>query len=358
MSGDLFRYTVSVSKDAAELVRAGKAVFSSGGVRALDGTLVEMAKPALLPTANTANTNPLSICAREIAQNRMALQSINGNLNVSIKQMQNITKSLESLTTIQALNWVNCALGVLNTSVSIAGTVLALQRIDGLSNQIGQIQYFLKETEARKRKEKVLTYLGYIRNDLDLLSSPDMSRSEMINVPDHISQIHAFLKTNIEALQDEMVEHMESSTAMIFSLVFAYSELIRIYTGRYFYFKSTIPSQYSEWLSVLTDIDSDDFRNLLKTYLELYCFNLSTEEKIKQFSGVIHAIRHQIGLMNQQIEVIQNLSYKEYLNMDQMIDDKIKRGKFTEVDGNLYIEMKTETTGFSALKRAFGFVRE
>lgn len=45
----------SISKKAVELIKAGKAVLDSGGVRSLSGQMIEMAKPIATTITRTAN---------------------------------------------------------------------------------------------------------------------------------------------------------------------------------------------------------------------------------------------------------------------------------------------------------------
>ena len=50
-----------VSKEAAKLVNAGKAIYSSGGVRLLDGTLFELAKPVVQTAGSSSPLSPLTL---------------------------------------------------------------------------------------------------------------------------------------------------------------------------------------------------------------------------------------------------------------------------------------------------------
>ena len=116
---------MSISKAAMKLVKAGQAVVSSGGVRLLDGTIFEMAKPmvssglkatlgnfALGPVGSGLNIASSLASNVQCAIIQQGVNAANIKLDDVVQRLGRLETAMQGLHSIQVLSWANTALSL------------------------------------------------------------------------------------------------------------------------------------------------------------------------------------------------------------------------------------------------------
>lgn len=214
----------TLSKAAMELVKAGQATFSSGGVRLLNGQLYELAKPvvsnglsSVLKSFLQGGGNPIAgivNVASSLTQNvQSALimkdigvintnigeigvqigdigaqigdigSSINGiqssigvinnnitsmgtGINSIISQCSSISAALGGLQQIAALSWVSTAFSLANCGISIASFYVTMNKLNGISKLIEEFYDQYRRDRDHDTSEKFYNYYLNLKTDI------------------------------------------------------------------------------------------------------------------------------------------------------------------------------------------------
>ncbi len=177
---------MSISKSAIELVKAGKAFISSGGIRLLDGTMYEMAKPVLSSglksTLGNLASGPigsgLSI-ASSLASNvqcaiiQQGVNAANIKLDDAIQRLGRLETAMQGLQSIQVLSWANTALSLANSGISIAGFYMTLTKLSSIEEQLKAFIDRYQKDRNGDAVEQFRTILLDLRNDISYYKTRD-----------------------------------------------------------------------------------------------------------------------------------------------------------------------------------------
>lgn len=338
----------TITKDAYKLIKNGQAVLDSGGVRLLNGTLKELAVPAV--KSAMSGGGPLSVVSTvsSLANNVQAgiiqhgVNQANQKLDVSLEKLSQIQSAVESLSQTKALGWASCSLGMLNCGISIAGFYMLSKKLDEVSNQLSiistkldhisqQIDDLDQKMTNREQSQYLETFNRMcmnIKSDADHFDRLGISQTAG-RAEDHLNEIASFLKSVIRDFKDK---HIDGTLGcyLIFSLAPAFAQEIKEYSARYFYEYGTYPSLYESWINVLKEIDSDSFWQYLKRFLQFDCLAIPLKDKQIAYNSAMYGTQYLLGDLAFNRQLTDKLDSYSYLHLDAVIQDKLQSDKFFE----------------------------
>ena len=149
-NGERVEFIYTISKNAFNLIRNGDASLQSGGVRALDGSFIELATPGVQDVINDV---PHFLIPGTFFTGITMISSIVGNIqNVRIQQgINEANKKLDALLVgqnnilnnlynIQELQLTNLALGLINVRTSLEYLPKIEQQINEINNTLNELK--------------------------------------------------------------------------------------------------------------------------------------------------------------------------------------------------------------------------
>ena len=361
-----------ISKDAMKLVKAGKAVVSSGGVRLVDGSLYELAKP-VAQAAGSSGSGPLgpltfvsslgnnvqSVFIQkgvnktnrgikvlkkqgveiikdldlihadtlEIKHGMVSMMNEIYDVNRSVdllnmkadfnllqmNQLQNMVKSLGAVT------WLNCALGVLNTGISIVGFSQVLSTLSNISEQISALGQKIDWNLMNDYRQQFERFSNQIRTDIQSLQNYELKPSKMHLIPEHLNQIQPFLeRVRIDFLAGNI--NNELACNIIFGLMNAFAQEIQFYSARYLYEKGELPAAYDSWVKEIVSISDPVFLSKLETVMTLEHMDLTLKQQKDIIDTSVLTSRLQLDNLVFSNLLTDKIPEMDYLNFDQYID--------------------------------------
>ena len=181
------KMTFAISKSAAKLVKAGKAILSSGGVRDLTGQMIEMVKP-VAPVASKAklSLNPVLggiNLASSIGSNiqcafiQQGVNAANAKLDDVMVRLEKMSRALSSLQTVQTLSWIGTSFSLANCGISVAGFYLTLSRLDRIN---GQLKEFYDRYKQDRQNDKIMRFneiLDNLKSDIGMLRNRAVNKT-------------------------------------------------------------------------------------------------------------------------------------------------------------------------------------
>lgn len=338
----------TISKEAMEAVKKGEAVIDSGGVRLLDGTMKEMARPALKSfsrqLAEGIGNSPLmsvGTLASSLANNAQSaviqhgVNKLNKKADLTLEKLDQLQKSVDALKNSQMLSWANCALGVANLGVSIAGFYMVLKKLDGISTMVKTINDKIDSMQQRTYAENFDRYRMQIKSDIDLLQRLGINVDIGIlnQISTDINKIKAYLQSVVNDFQQDKIDPVFGCN-IIFSLTPAYAGLVKEYITRYYYlYKKTFPPTYEDdWLSLLFLINSEKFKEKVKSVMQYDTrfVELPHVDRMLAYRAATVSVAQQIGNLEFNRLLIEQVPKDQYLTMDKWVEERLKNGVYIE----------------------------
>lgn len=336
MSGEI-KLCYTISKEAYKLVKEGKAVLSSGGVRASQGKqLIELAKPAV-KAASGSLSSPLTLISSlgnnvQSAFIQKGVNKANVKLDTTLDKLDILQNSVNALAVNGTLSWVNCALGIVNCGVTIGGFALTLNELNIISDKMDKLKEKIDYNNISELLERFDEYRGLISEDIGRMDSESYSVLQNSDVADHLQKIYAFLKRIIRDFEHKKIPG-ELACNIIFSLAPAFAREVKEYAARYYYEKEKFPPNYKEWVDLLRHIVGNDFTERYKSFLQFDCMELSTEERYVAYGSVMYSIQYQLSDLEFGKQVVQRLEKKDFFRLDDYLMERIGKSDYIE-DGD------------------------
>lgn len=359
-----------ISKNAMRLVKAGKAVISSGGVRMLDGSLVELAKPVAQSVGSGGPLGPLTFVSSignniqsvfiqksvnkanrslkvlkkqgveimkdldlihadtlEIKQGMSAMMDelydvnqsvvlLNDKADISLQQINQLNNMVNGL---QAVTWLNCAFGILNIGISIAGFTKVLNTLSGISEQISALEQKIGWNLMNDYRQQFDSYYNQIRTDIQTLQNPELRPSRMHQIPEHLNNMQPFLDRVRVDFQAGNVDD-ELACNIIFGLTNPFAQEVQFYSVRYLYEKGELPAAYDSWIKVIAEIGDQNFQSRLETALSLEHMDLTLKQQKDILDASVLSSRLQLdnlvfsNLLTDKIPEMDYLDFDRYLS--------------------------------------------
>lgn len=340
MAGDV-KLVYTISKESAKLVKAGLAEVSSGGVRDIaTKQLIELAKPAVSSVLDNV-ISPITMVS-SLANNAQSafiqkgVNQANAKLDLSLAKMDQIQNAVNALAKSNALNWVNCAVGMVNCGITVAGFYMTLHKLDEVSGQIQNLSNVIEKSIVSKHLREFDEYRFFIQSDVGRMKEGTLPVVQSGNIEEHLGKIAAYLKSVIRDFENRDIDG-ELGCTIIFNLGIAFAKEINEYSAHYYYETGKMPPSYNDWVAVLESINSPSFKEHLKRYLFFECPNIKMEDKYSTFSTVMFAIETQLGELEFTKNLIPQIEKKEYMNLDDFLGRRIQNNLFFEVDDKVCI---------------------
>lgn len=322
----------TISKKAYGLIKKGKAVVQSGGVRALDGTLVELAVPATQIMSDGVS----SISAPGIACQIVNLVSSIGNNVQSAfiqKGVNQANKKLDKLLDVYngifnelhalaAFEVANLALNLINIGVSVKNFSDIKDQINCVKHNLDSLTLHVKKMELYDYISDCNKYLSYIENCHEELIHTKYKEHLPVSVSNSISEIESYLKKIICLFNNRDIDGTIGCN-IILSLVPYYVQIVKEYSVVYYYTYEKLPNVYYKCNEILESLNSEFFKKALKAYLMIDCAEISAIDMYRSFSGITFSINANSYNFQYFEKLLKVLPQKDYENLDKIIMDKI-----------------------------------
>ena len=362
--GTEVKYIVTISKKAYSLVRSGKAVIEKGGVKDLNGQFIELfgsavkagakeqasfvakgvAKSAVNAAANAATGGILgglnlasSVgCNVQCAFIQKGVNEANFKLDIIQDRLEDLSKAVSSLGRIESLSWLNCATSIANIGITVAGFVILSQKIDSLEGTLHETNQILmniyqdiRAFRISDKKERFTLLCLNAKGDLATLkvslnTGKSLSNEQYDSIRVGISKLSAFLN----ALMGEFGRDIQFDRlycAMIVTLSSLFTSLVNVYTAKYYYDHQAMPANYSDWIQIVTALNSDSFLNCIRNHLVFAMPELPIHVREKASDYVSSLMNHhafQIDYTNNLIHALP--SARAYERIDDYLTYRIK----------------------------------
>ena len=358
-----------ISKNAMKLVKAGKAVVSSGGVRSVSGELIELAKPVAQTVGSNISLSPLTFVSSignniqsvfiqrsvnkanrgikdlkkqgveiikdldlihadtlEIKHGMLSMMDelhdvnhsvdlLNMKTDFSLMQMNQLQNMVSSLS---AVTWLNCAFGILNSGISIVGFSQVLSRLSGISEQISALEQKIGWNLMNDYRQQFERFYDQIRTDIQFLQNKELVISEIHSLPEHLNLIRPFLnRINNEFVAGNMDNELACN--IIFGLTNAFAQEVQFYSARYLYEKGELPAAYDSWVKVIADISQKNFQSRLETALSLEYMDLPLKQQKDILDASLLSSRMQLDNLVFSNLLTDKISEMDYLDFDQYL---------------------------------------
>lgn len=329
MSGDRMDFVYTISKEAFEMVKNGTAVLQSGGVRALDGSLIELAVPGSLQKVENG-ASQLTIPGGNIISGITMVSSIVGNIQAAFIQkgvneanakldtlLDGQNKILCNLYDIKGIQKLNLALNLVTVGVSLEYFPKIEKQLNEISNTLNELKEHIEKQEIHRYIREYNKYCSYAHNFIERLSD-----RESVD-PDKLSDIEAYMKSIILQFNNHDIDRTIGCN-IIFGLVPLYIEAVKLYSSQYYWNHHKDPSVYERCLEVLESLNKTEFYSALKEYIMIDCEDLIMEDKYKSLSGVTSSVRNGINNFEFERHLWRALPQKIYNNIDNVVTSIIQ----------------------------------
>ena len=382
----------TISAEALKLIKAGEATLSSGGVRLLDGTIFELAKPAashalpqllnnLSPILNNLNpitsvvnvassltqnvqsafilrdigvvSSNIGVMSTQIGEMNTAVNGIssaigvmNNNIaslgtgiNTIINQCMSISAALSSLQQIAVLSWIGTSFNLANCGISIISFYKTMNKLNGMTKLIENFyDQYCRDREYDVNENYYHHYLN-LKSDIGnlrfmqkkFISDKQFIKSNTLNIEEHVNGTIAFIKKLSSELTGKISED-KTNVKMIVSLYVMLSQAINEYCCLYYYTFSESHHMLDEWSGFLGEICSADFYDTFRQHL-LFCddyITISPEKKQQAYLIGVEALNEINSRFETCKTVIDSLPEEQYYCLDDIVNRQ------------LYIEMSTQ----------------
>ena len=361
-----------ISKKAMKLVKTGKAVISSGGVRLPSGELVELAKPVAKSVSSGGPLGPLTFVSSlgnnvqsvfiqksvnkanrgikvlekqgleiiqdldlihadtlEVKRGMVSLMNELYDVNQKVDvlntkvdfNLQQINQLQSMVTNLSAVTWLNCAFGILNSGISIAGFSLVLSELSKISEQISALEQKIDRNLMNDYRQQFDKFYNQIRTDIQFLQDCEQKVSDKQSIPEHLNKIRAFLDRIINEFEAGNIDD-ELACNIIFGLANAFAQEIQFYSTRYLYEKGELPVVYDSWMEIIATICQRDFQSRLETALTLSHIDLTLKQQKDILDASVLASRLQLDNMVFSNLLTDRIPEMDYLNFDQYLANR------------------------------------
>lgn len=347
MSGTV-KVACTITKEAMKLIKAGKAILESGGVRSLTGQMIEMAKPTVASTLKVstggiglgpvgAAVNITSSLANNVQSGiiQHSINVANAKLDVVVQQLSSLANAMQGLQQVQVLSWVNSAFSLANCGISVAGFYMTLNRLGQLQNQLGQFFDLYKQDRENKHMEDYQNYLMLLKGHLSYLKeryrNETFDRQTFLqreaNIENDLTRTGNYLRMILKDFQKKTIDG-KVGCQIIFSLCVVYAQTVNEFCCQYFYAHGIQHPMFRDWLSVLDEIDSPAFREFLKRYFTFDREYISVSPKLKQAAHHIlfESVCQQKSRLMLCADTVRQLSEEQYVHLDDLLNQEVISG--------------------------------
>ena len=336
------KMTFAISKSAAKLVKAGKAILSSGGVRDLTGQMIEMVKPvAAVASKAKLSLNPVLggiNLASSIGSNiqcafiQQGVNAANAKLDDVMVRLEKMSRALNSLQTVQTLSWIGTSFSLANCGISVAGFYLTLSRLDRIN---GQLKEFYDRYKQDRQNDKIMRFneiLDNLKSDIGMLRNRAVNKTftemDFKNADPAttrlINEAKAFIESIIDDFENDRIDG-EVVCPIVFTLAAVLAQTINEFCCQYYYIHHIKHHMYEEWIPFLDRIDSDKFRNAFNRFIQLNIAYVAMTpiQKASAFMLAMEQINQEKNRLATCSTLIFSISEQEYYHLEDALNARL-----------------------------------
>ena len=329
----------TISNEAKALVQSGEAVFSSGGVRLLDGTLKELAVPIVKSTTEELSAPPVLSVLNSMSSNRLAELITSGN-QLTNNKLEQIMKASAKLCQNTALAWANVAINLANCGLAFVfykkQTSLMTKyfdeqnkRIDEVIGLLNDINNKIAQIDNRDRAERIKYFFNQSDTDIDeLLNNHYDLKIEHRTISSFLNEFSAFIEYLINDFENGIVSD-DFYVQSIFLLGSLFTKEVDLFSLQYYHLMGNDHKKYDYWCSIIDKIDKCDLlKRRVKSFVMLQSPEISPLEKrdyytILNLTFSNHSYNMQINnYVEKKIAIESN-----QLTLDDILTAKIKNSE-------------------------------
>ena len=322
--------TVRMPREVYELVKAGKAKFSSGGVRLMNGRLVKMyqiaEETAQEPLAQRG-VGLLKELSRGNSANRALLNDIFKAVDIGNALTQ---KNFESLMKLTQLGWIQVGLEAVNCVATVACFAVVNKQLTDISGRLSQfIDEYRKDKvdEIRILVSNLITANGILKNF-------NFTDTGITQIAEYLNQAQIRIQ-NLAADYENNADGTGKDTfQLLYNLTSAYTSVLKEYGAQYYYHSGDFPPLYDSWLETLSYVDRDSFKNRLKRSIWILEPTATSKQMTDAFNFSINAIHMQALSLLEYRELIRILPEEAYRNFDEYLKNKIDKGEVEIIESD------------------------
>lgn len=307
------------NEEAVQAVKAGRAKIGSGGIRRLDGTFLNMAKPATLSVSD--------------------LQSLFKNDELSTKMgeyssniVSHLSASGEVIKHIEEYEWLNNSLIQRTYVMNYEGFQSTIDCLDRVRSDIFKLKEYIRQRDINDMLERTQLYRSNLITDFSNLESPKYDAINS-NIAEHLNQISAFLN---RLLQDIIQNNDNAFIALqiVGSLVVPYSVLVRRFSAVIYYENGHLPGNYTEWVNTLLKTTyRGEMLNKTMYYMGVKT-TLPFKERLRVAANQNTRLYRIIFGVQFDEKYIRSHKKEEYIGLSKQIQNKLITRDYYEYNGN------------------------
>lgn len=359
MAGE-YEIMFSISKKAMKLIKAGKAVLESGGVRSLTGQMIEMAKPIATTAVKTANTATQAVAGgmglgpvgaavnitSSLANNvqsgilQHSVNLANAKLDTVVKQLGSLANAMQGLQQVQVLSWVNSAFSLANCGISVAGFYMTLNKLGQVKDKLVHLSDLYEHDRESNHVEDYQNYQMLLKSHLSFLqeryNNDTFDRQSFLQretaIENDLTRTENYLRKILKAFQARTIDG-KAGCQIIFTLCVVYAQTVNEFCCQYFYAHGIQHPMFKDWISVLDEIDSPAFREFLKRYFTFDREYIAVSPKMKQAAHHIlfESVNQQKNRLMLCADTIKQLPEEQYIHLDDLLNQEVFSGLSIEI---------------------------
>ena len=354
-----YKYMVVVSKKAYHLVEKGNAVIQAGGIRDLGGRLVEMALPATdtaVKAASYGSIGPAGVVlagldtVSSVANNIQSgfIQRGVNKANVKLDQVLINQKGFLSGMKLNAILGVtSLALEFVNIGISLKNFSDIKVQINDAKNQIIETNGMIRDLYDHIDQQKLYDYIReyetqilHLENAYEMYCHNDIKELEKILPIQVFDPLTSYINLIIRLFNERKIDSSIGCN-IIFGIVPAYTNMVKLYSEKYYFEYHKLPSIYYQCGRVLESLGSETFKNEMKKYLIIECDDSSPDVTYEKYEYLTSTIKAETSNYKFTEILLKNLPQKEYEALDSTLTNKIRNhDKDITTDGyNMYIPL-------------------
>ena len=342
-----------VSKSALRKLQLGQARMDGYGIKRLDGKkLANFHVLSLDPSNQTDQANQLI----NAAIHKMAANSnmINGDLRVIKTNTDKILNAMNMLKGVQALQWANLGVSLVNTAISVAGFYMTLKKLDSIDGELKKLCEQWKSARTDDLIETFETHLHNILADLDYLQkrydNPSMDKAYFLvrsrDIETECNQTAAYLKKVLKEFQEGSISQ-DLGCSILFTLAPSFAELVNEYCWQYSIEVGGQSLQLEYGQDTIKLLNGEPFRTFMKRKMAFdpYYLKISPEKRQQAQEVAFYCLDELEDNLTCCAKAIQEhpvhelVSFEDYLN--QRLWEQIDQEQMAET-GESVSEMLTK----------------
>lgn len=302
----------------AALLAAGKAKFSSGGVRLNNGQLVELYKN-VQPFQNMAQSTPNLPSGLKEANLKLT------NLNNGVQGLMNSAELLQSLA------YFNAAMSVVNCAVTVAGFAIISEKLNDLSTRVDTLADTLKEYHMEDRIMDLKKSMNYLRSAIDRLNKAGLKDYDVLQIEEYLNSAQVELEWLIQAFMDASNEESDILFQLLFDVTAIYANILKEYGIKYYYSFGSFPGNYERWLETLSFFKESDFKASVQKMVWI-SQPIATTQQIREASNAtVNILAYEYEQLEDNKQLVLALPEKANVSIMDMLQEQLEAKEYEYV---------------------------